>query len=46
MSGVGKAVGTLLILYFMFDFFLWNGGIVNPSILQRIADVSTFIVVG
>ncbi|WP_158283845.1 hypothetical protein [Halorubrum sp. PV6] len=40
MSGkeVGGIMG-LLALYFVFDLFIWNGGILNPSILSRIANV-------
>jgi hypothetical protein len=38
MDEIGRAVAGVLSVYFMFDFFLWNGGLVNPSIFQRISD--------
>jgi len=43
MSGIGKAISTIGILYFLFDFIFWNGGLVNPSILQRIANVGVVL---
>lgn len=44
MEAIGKAIGTLAGLYFLIDFFFWNGGILNPSILQRISDALAFVV--
>jgi hypothetical protein len=36
---IGGIIGTLGALYFLFDFFLWNGGLLNPSILSRISAI-------
>lgn len=38
-QGAGGIIGGLLALYFLFDFFFWNGGLVDPAILSRIASV-------
>ena len=40
---VEKIIGSILGVYFLFDFFFWNGGLVNPSILQQFADLMTII---
>ncbi len=45
MEAIGRLIGSLLALYFLFDFFFWNGGLVDPSILQRIADVTAFLII-
>jgi|GEM_PF-5407839 len=44
MEGIGRLIGGLASVYFLFDFFFWNGGLVNPSILQRIRNVMTLAV--
>lgn len=33
---IGGIIGTLGTLYLLFDFFFWNGGLLNPSIISRI----------
>lgn len=35
-KAIGAALATLAILYLVFDFFFWNGGLVDPSIFTRI----------
>lgn len=37
-GGPGAAIAVLLALYFIFDFFFWDGGLVNPSIMTRLAE--------
>ena len=32
-------LGTVASVYLLFDFFLWNGGLLNPAILPRMAGV-------
>jgi hypothetical protein len=44
MEEIGRLIGGLASVYFLFDFFFWNGGLVNPSILQRISNVMTLAV--
>lgn len=39
------AIGTVLVVYFMFDFFFWDGGILNPSIMTRITEVGTTVLI-
>lgn len=39
MEEIAQFIGGLLSLYFVFDFVFWNGGLLNLSILQRIANV-------
>ncbi|WP_232702654.1 hypothetical protein [Halobacterium wangiae] len=39
MEKIVGAIGTALSLYFIFDFFFWNGGLVNPSIFTRLESV-------
>jgi hypothetical protein len=43
MTELGRLIGGVGTLYFVFDFFVWNGGLVNPNILQRIANVGTIL---
>jgi hypothetical protein len=43
MDGLIEIIGGLLSIYFLFDFFLWNGGLVNPSILQRISEATAIL---
>lgn len=43
---IDRIIGGLtaaLTLYFLFDFFFWDGGILNPSILTRINDAAGVI---
>ncbi len=44
MKAIGRLIGGLASIYFLFDFFFWNGGLVNPSILQRMSNVMTILV--
>lgn len=41
---IGGLIGTLGALYFLFDFFFWNGGLLNPSIISRINTIGTALV--
>jgi hypothetical protein len=43
MEDIASVIGGLLSVYFLFDFFFWNGGLLNPSILQRIANVGMLV---
>jgi len=36
---LSQILSALGVLYFFFDFFLWNGGLLNPSIIARISAV-------
>jgi hypothetical protein len=40
---IGEIIGVLGALYFLFDFFLWNGGILDPSIIARITAIGTVL---
>lgn len=42
-QGAGGIIGGSLALYFLFDFFFWNGGLLDPSIMTRIANVGVAI---
>lgn len=35
-KGIGGFLVALAILYLLFDFFFWNGGLVDPAIIPRI----------
>ena len=39
MEEIAGGIGTVLSLYFIFDFFFWNGGFVNPSFFARLESV-------
>ncbi len=43
MEGLVRFISGLLSLYFVFDFVFWNGGLVDPSILYRIANATAFV---
>jgi len=42
-EGIGGAISGVLALYFFFDFFFWNGGLLDPSIMARFANVGMLI---
>ncbi len=35
----GRIIAGVAMAYFVFDFLLWNGGLVNPSVVSRILSV-------
>ncbi|AHG05362.1 hypothetical protein HALDL1_13570 [Halobacterium sp. DL1] len=39
MKEIAGVIGTALSLYFLFDFFVWNGGFVNPSFFARLDSI-------
>lgn len=43
IQAIGGLLAIILTAYFLFDFFLWNGGLVDPSILTRIAEAGMLI---
>jgi hypothetical protein len=43
IENIIEAIVVLVTVYLMIDFFFWNGGILNPAILPRIADVAGMV---
>lgn len=40
---IGGAIGAIGTLYLMFDFFLWSGGLLDPSIIARINSIGMIL---
>lgn len=38
LEAIGGLLLTIIVLYLLFDFFWWDGGLVNPSIMSMIGD--------
>ncbi len=42
---IGGVIGAIGTAYLSFDFFFWDGGILDPSILSLINDVGMVLIV-